>query len=105
MLWILNNDKTIEIWDYLQIPRDTNFAQVRLAVVVLYVFWVVINFKAQAQDFHYSLINNQPLVLNPALTGVFDFDFKGKDLRFSSLYRQQTVSHNFFFYRRSRKKA
>jgi type IX secretion system PorP/SprF family membrane protein len=30
-----------------------------------------------------------PLLLNPALTGVFDFDHKNEDLRISSQYRQQ----------------
>ena len=61
------------------------------------IFFLLINIRVQAQDFHYSLINNQPLVLNPALTGVFDFDFKHKDLRFASLYRQQwtTISSQY----------
>ena len=52
---------------------------------------------AKSQDPHYTLINTQPLVLNPALTGVFDFDYKHKDIRFASLYRQQwsTVASNY----------
>jgi type IX secretion system PorP/SprF family membrane protein len=58
-------------------------------------FLLVLNVKSQ--DPHYTLINTQPLVLNPALTGVFDFDFKHKDIRFASLYRQQwtTVASNY----------
>ncbi len=66
----------------------------RIIVAVIVLFSLT---KSFSQDFHYSLINNQPLVLNPALTGVFDFDFKHKDLRLSSLYRQQwtTVASNY----------
>jgi len=63
----------------------------------LYVLFFVSSIEVKAQDPHYSLINNQPLFLNPALTGVFDFDFKHKDVRLTSIYRQQwtTVESNY----------
>lgn len=66
----------------------------RLLFTIVAMFMVIL---AKSQDPHYSLINTQPLVLNPALTGVFDFDFKQKDIRFASLYRQQwtTVASNY----------
>ncbi len=41
------------------------------------------------QDFHYSMYRFSPLTLNPALTGVFDFDHKYDDLRAAAHYRQQ----------------
>lgn len=46
-------------------------------------------YSATAQDFHYSLINTSPLNLNPALTGIFDFDYINKHVRYTGNYRQQ----------------
>lgn len=48
-----------------------------------------IPFLGIGQDLHFSQHYASPLHLNPAMTGVFDFDFKDKDLRLSSIYRQQ----------------
>ncbi len=66
----------------------------RCLLTIVIVFMVIV---VKSQDPHYTLINTQPFVLNPALTGVFDFDFKKKDVRFANLYRQQwtTVGSNY----------
>ena len=77
--------------------QNISNSKTSIYTIYLCLFFALFIDQAKAQDYHYSLINNQPLVLNPALTGVFDFDFKHKDLRFASLYRQQwtTISSHY----------
>lgn len=60
-----------------------------LARQALLFFFLFIYGISWSQDLHFSQYFASPLHLNPGMTGVFDFDFKDKDLRFSSIYRQQ----------------
>ena len=60
-------------------------------------FWAlscILCLSVFGQDHHYTLVNLSPLRLNPALTGVFENDFRNKDIRFSSHYRDQWRSVN-----------
>lgn len=41
------------------------------------------------RDYHYTLAQLSPVRLNPALSGVYDYEFDKKDIRFTSHYRDQ----------------
>lgn len=56
------------------------------AIVFLLVFSGIV---VLGQDLHFSQYYASPLHLNPGMTGVFDFDFKDKDIRATSIFRQQ----------------
>ena len=60
-----------------------------MRLIHLILISLVVPFIGIGQDLHFSQHYASPLHLNPAMTGVFDFDFKNKDLRLSSIYRQQ----------------
>jgi type IX secretion system PorP/SprF family membrane protein len=60
-----------------------------LKKVYLYILCYSLILPLYGQDFHYSMYRFAPLNLNPALTGVFDFDHKNDDLRIAAQYRQQ----------------
>jgi type IX secretion system PorP/SprF family membrane protein len=51
-------------------------------------FWAVMSIgSAQAQDMHFSQFNGAPMILNPALTGLFNGQY-----RFTGIYRNQWSS-------------
>ncbi|MEM8583845.1 MAG: PorP/SprF family type IX secretion system membrane protein, partial [Bacteroidota bacterium] len=69
-------------------------------------FWVLLFSVSHAQDFHYSQFYNNPMHLNPALTGLF-----GGDARLTANYKSQwpsvpvdyntfTVAYDRKFYRK-----
>ena len=60
-----------------------------MQLIKLVLITLLVPFIGISQDLHFSQHYASPLHLNPAMTGVFDFDFKEKDLRLSSIYRQQ----------------
>ena len=60
-----------------------------MRLINLVLITLLVPFIGIGQDLHFSQHYASPLHLNPAMTGVFDFDFKDKDLRLSSIYRQQ----------------
>lgn len=70
----------------------------KILKVFLIIFTCLISKKTFGQDHHFTLHNLPSLQINPANTGVFDFEMKSKDLRFASLYREQwrTVSSKYY---------
>jgi type IX secretion system PorP/SprF family membrane protein len=60
-----------------------------LRKLYLYILFTIFILPLSGQDFHYSMYRFSPLTMNPALTGVFDFDHKNDDLRVAAHYRQQ----------------
>lgn len=68
--------------------------KIKLAIL----FIIVLSLESFSQDLHFSQFYASPIHLNPAMTGVFDFDFKDKDLRATSIFRQQwwTVQSPFY---------
>ncbi len=61
-----------------------NFLTTKNIILVLLTLVMQAATSVQAQDVHFSQFYNAPLVVNPALTGVFDGKF-----RLSNLYRSQ----------------
>jgi type IX secretion system PorP/SprF family membrane protein len=58
----------------------------RKPIIILFIF---ISENLSGQDFHFSQFNHSPLNLNPALTGIYDIDHWGNDIRFVGNYRDQ----------------
>ena len=56
-------------------------------LVTLFSLLFILN--AISQDLHFSQFYASPVYLNPGMTGVYDFDFKDKDIRATSIFRQQ----------------
>ena len=56
---------------------------------IILILCLALQLSLKSQDFHFSMFNYSPLTLNPALTGVFDYDYKSKDTRVIANFRQQ----------------
>ncbi len=62
----------------------------RVCKRILIVFvCILVLIAGQAQDQHFSLVNDSPLNLNPALSGIFEFDYVNKHIRLAGNFRQQ----------------
>lgn len=68
-------------------------------VATLFLFLLILD--ASSQDLHFSQFYASPVYLNPGMTGVYDFDFKDKDIRAASVFRQQWRTIHSPFYSES----